>query len=96
MVSKRAGKEAVIFSLLEKKTENHMAFLILGKTREAVMAAMKMLKAEYGEHFAQVFKTITVDNGSEFADFTQCEEGGTEVFFAHPYHFMGTPSKRTP
>ena len=46
---------------------------------------MQMLKAEYGEHFAQVFKTITVDNGSEFADFAQCERWGTEVFFAHPY-----------
>lgn len=85
VVGKRAGKEAVVFSLLEKKTETYMSFLIPGKTSEAVMDAMKMLKAEYGEHFAQVFKTITVDNGSEFADFAQCEEWGTEVFFAHPY-----------
>lgn len=85
VVGKRAGKEAVVFSLLEKKTETYMAFLIPGKTSEAVMAAMQRLKAEYGDHFAQVFKTITVDNGSEFADFAQCEDWGTEVFFAHPY-----------
>ncbi|WP_415933515.1 IS30 family transposase [Ruminococcus champanellensis] len=32
-----------------------------------------------------MFKTITVDNGSEFADFAQCENWDTEVFFAHPY-----------
>ena len=49
------------------------------------MAAMRMLKAEYGDRFAQVFKTITVDNGSEFSNFAQCESWGTEVFFAHPY-----------
>ena len=49
------------------------------------MAAMRMLKAEFGDRFAQVFKTITVDNGSEFADFAQCESWGTQVFFAHPY-----------
>lgn len=49
------------------------------------MTAMRMLKEEYGEYFAQVFKTVTVDNGSEFADFAQCEEWGTEVYFAHPY-----------
>ena len=85
VVGKRAGKEAVVFSLLEKKTENYMAFLIPGKTSEAVMAAMQMLKAEYGDHFAEVFKTITVDNGAEFADFAQCEDWGTEVYFAHPY-----------
>lgn len=77
VVGKRAGKEAVVFSLLEKKTENYMAFLIPGKTSEAVMAAMKRLKEEYGERFAKVFKTITVDNGSEFADFARCEEWGT-------------------
>lgn len=85
VVGKRAGKEAVIFSLLEKKTENYMAILIPGKTSEAVMAAMENLKEEYGDRFAQVFKTITVDNGSEFADFAQCEKWGTNVFFAHPY-----------
>ena len=49
------------------------------------MAAMRILKAEFGDRFAQVFKTITVDNGSEFADFAQGESRGTQVFFAHPY-----------
>ena len=49
------------------------------------MAAMQMLKEKYGDRFAQVFKTITVDNGAEFANFAQCESWGTEVFFAHPY-----------
>ena len=55
VVGKRAGKDAVVFSLLEKKTENYLAFLIPGKTSEAVMAAMQMLKEEYGDRFAQVF-----------------------------------------
>ena len=60
VVGKRAGKDAVVFSLLEKKTENYLAFLIPGKTSEAVMAAMQLLKEEYGDRFAQVFKTITL------------------------------------
>ena len=35
-----------------------------------------------------MFKTITVDNGSEFADFSQVEQDcGTRVYFAHPYSF---------
>ena len=85
VVGKCAGKESVVFSLVEKKTENYLAFLIPGKSSEAVMTAMQILKEEYGEQFAQVFKTITVDNESEFADFAQCEEWGTEVYFAHPY-----------
>lgn len=85
VVGKRAGKEAVVFSLIEKKTENYIALRVPGKTSAAVMAAMQMLKTEYGDRFSQVFKTITVDNGSEFADFAQVEKWGTEVFFAHPY-----------
>lgn len=32
-----------------------------------------------------MFKTITVDNGAEFADFAQIEKYGTKVYFAHPY-----------
>jgi len=85
VVGRRSGKESVVFSLLEKKTQNYLAFRIPGKTSEAVMAAMTALHAEYGEHFDQVFKTITVDNGSEFADFAQIEKWGTKVYFAHPY-----------
>lgn len=54
------------------------------------MTAMRMLKTEYGDRFAQVFKTITVDNGSEFADFARCENWGTEVFFAPSLYFVRT------
>ena len=85
VVGKRDGKEAVILSLVEKMTEVYLAFRIPGKTSEAVTAAMKGLRAEYGDKFSQVFKTITVDNGSEFADFTKTEAWGTKVYFAHPY-----------
>lgn len=85
VVGKRNGKEAVIFSLLEKKTENYLAYRIRNKTSEAVMEAMRAIRADFGDNFSKVFKTITVDNGSEFADFAKVEEWGTEVFFAHPY-----------
>jgi IS30 family transposase len=78
-------QEAVVLSLLEKKTQYYIAIRIPGKTSEAVMEAMRALRDEFGEHFTHVFKTITVDNGSEFADFAQVEKWGTEAFFAHPY-----------
>jgi IS30 family transposase len=31
------------------------------------------------------FKSITTDNGSEFLDFTNVKQRGTDVYFAHPY-----------
>lgn len=85
VVGKRNGKEAVVLSLLEKKTENYIAIRIPAKTNEAVMAAMLQLKEEYGSRFGEVFKTITVDNGPEFSDYAKVEAWGSRVFFAHPY-----------
>ena len=85
VVGKRAGKEAVVLSLLEKKTENYIAMRIPGKDSASVLDAMRQLKEEYGDRFGQVFKTITVDNGSEFSGFAQIESWGSKVFFAHPY-----------
>ena len=38
------------------------------KTAACVMAAFKTLCSQYQEHWHEVFKTITTDNGSEFAD----------------------------
>lgn len=85
VVGKRGGKEAVVLSLLEKKTQTYLALRIPSKTSEAVMGAMAALRDEYGDRFSEVFKTIAVDNGSEFADFAQVEIWGPKVYFAHPY-----------
>ena len=68
-----------------KKAENYLAIRIPGKTSKAVMHVMAALRAEYGQHFPQVLKTITVDSGSEFAGFPQTEAWGGKVFLAHPY-----------
>ena len=85
VVGKRAGKEAVVLSLLEKKTENYIAIQIPGKDADSVLNAMQSLREEFGDKFSQVFKTITVDNGSEFSAFSQVENWGCAVYFAHPY-----------
>lgn len=85
VIGKRDGKEAVILSLLEKKTQTYLALRISGKTSEAVIEAMTALHSQYGENFGEVFKTITVDNGSEFADFARVSAWGTGIYFAHPY-----------
>ena len=85
VVGKRDGKEAVVLSLLEKKTENYIAIRIPGKDADSVLNAMQSLREEFGDKFSQVFKTITVDNGSEFSAFTQVGNWGCAVCFAHPY-----------
>lgn len=64
------GQESVLFSLQEKNTETYLAFRIPSRTSEAVMDLMTALHGEYGD---RIFETITVDNGSGFADFAQVE-----------------------
>ena len=64
VVGKRNGKEAVILTLLEKKTQHYLAIRIPGRTGEAVNAAMQKLREDFGEpFFSQIFKTITVITG---------------------------------
>ncbi len=85
MIGRRKGREAVILTLLEKKTNHYIALRIADKTSHSVMEAMERLRKEFGDNFSRVFKTITVDNGSEFSEFAKLEAWGTGVFFAHPY-----------
>ena len=59
---------------------------IANKTSACVIEAMKQLQETYNEHFSEVFKTITTDNGSEFADLSELEKmAETCVYYAHPY-----------
>ena len=59
---------------------------IANKTSACVMKAIKQLQETYSEHFGEVFKTITTDNGSEFADLSELEKmADTLVYYAHPY-----------
>ena len=63
------------------------------KTAASVIKALNALEKQLGsELFAQVFQTITVDNGSEFSDYEGIEQSSihkdrkrTKVYFCHPY-----------
>ena len=59
---------------------------------ETVVAALDRLERIYGAAFYEIFKTITVDNGSEFADADGIERSArrkdakrTTVYYCHAY-----------
>lgn len=81
----KSASEPVIFTLLEKKTRYYLALKVLGKTADSIQMMMHRLYQESGEQFRRVFKTITADNGPEFAELSQTESLGSRVYFAHPY-----------
>ncbi len=92
VVGQREGREAVVFTAVEKVTRNYIAIRIASRTSDAVEAAMKQLQEEYGtERFSQVFKTMTADNGPEFETFSQLEKLGTKIYFTHPYSSWERP-----
>ena len=86
VVGHKSGRESVVLTLVEKKTDYYLAIKIPGRDSASVMTAMDVLREEYGEEkFSEVFKTITADNGPEFELLSAIEAWGVHVFFAHPY-----------
>ena len=57
----------------------------------STVKALDKLEQKFGKAFQYIFKTITVDDGCEFADCAGMERSAlngqqrTKVFFCHPY-----------
>lgn len=85
------GTKKTLLVLTERMTRCEIIRLMPDKTMKSVTAALNDIEKMYGvEMFGKVFKTITVDNGSEFSDSAGIEKsvnGGrrTMVFYCHPY-----------
>jgi IS30 family transposase len=63
----------VLLTLVERKSRNFFVIPLADKTADCIMKAMEQLWCTYSEHFSKVFKTITTDDGSEFADLSVME-----------------------
>ncbi len=82
----KSKDEPVLLTIIERQTRQYIAIKIKAKTSEAVAEGFNVLFNEYKERFSEVFKTITSDNGSEFATLNNILKGyGTKVYFTHPY-----------
>lgn len=63
-----------------------MLIKIANKSANAVWERFTKVRDYFGSKFSEVFKTITTDNGSEFAELSKLEEvSHTLVYYAHPY-----------
>ena len=73
-------------TLSEGMSREFLIMRIPDKTSASVMQAFCQRKAQYSEHWNDIFKTITTDKGSEFADLSKLEDiSKTLVYYAHPY-----------
>lgn len=86
VIGEKTMDDSVLLTILERKTRNAIVRPIPSKTAEAVMNELRNIRSFFGEHFSQIFKSITGDNGSEFADLALLQaETDTKVYFTHPY-----------
>ena len=86
MLGAKSGGDQVLSTLTERKGLDFQIFEIPDKSATSVMAMINRLRSDYSEHFSDVFKTITTDNGYEFADLSELEKvASTLVYYAHPY-----------
>lgn len=91
VLERKKSGEPVVFTLMERMTGYYLSIRIDSKTTAGVASAMEQLKAQYGDWFSQVFRSITTDNGSEFGAFSAFEALGTDIYFAHPYSAWERP-----
>lgn len=77
--------EPVVLTLTERKTRMCIWLKARDHSAEAVNESLQELFARFGDLWHQVFKTITTDNGSEFALLSELEDGELKVYFTHPY-----------
>ena len=78
-----------ILVLTERKTRYERMLILKAHTADEVRKALNRLEQEYGSSFYEIFKSITVDNGSEFSDCYGMEKAlyrknkRTNVYYCH-------------
>lgn len=90
--AKSSSKKALLV-LTERKTRWEIIILIPNRKAETIVKALDALERRYGAvNFRKIFRSITVDNGSEFAEADGLERSAinktlprTKVYFCHPY-----------
>ncbi|MCL2494928.1 MAG: IS30 family transposase [Oscillospiraceae bacterium] len=79
------GQNGFLISLVERKLGVGFLFNVQTKGSCRIVDVLDNLQARYGAHFTKIFKTITFDNGSEFAASEAIErDNRTQACCAHP------------
>lgn len=85
VIGKKGENEPCVVTLVERLTRMCLWIKAVNHTAEAVTEALHKVMSDFAEKQDQVFKTITGDNGSEFAKLAMLEVGELKVYFTHPY-----------
>ena len=88
--SKRKGETLIV--LTERKTRYEIILRSKDKTALSTVQIINHLERKYKKNFQKIFKTITVDNGTEFSATALLEASciyqnkkRTTIYYCHPY-----------
>ncbi|MEF2658595.1 IS30 family transposase [Dysosmobacter sp.] len=82
--------EAALVVLTERLTRYGLIFRVPDHTMESVVKVLNRLERRLGKDFRRIFRSITVDNGSEFQDCAGMERSvrnkrpRTTIYYCHP------------
>lgn len=85
------GKKVALLVLTERKTRQIIIRKLENKSQECVANELDLLEKHHKYKFKKIFKSITMDNGSEFTNQAMIEESiitkkkRTTAYYAHPY-----------
>lgn len=91
VIGKRGKSKNALIVLSERKTRHEIMFKVKDHSASEVVKRLDLLERKWGALFPQVFKSITVDNGSEFAFCEEMEKSAdgeskrTSLYYCHPY-----------
>ena len=93
IVGKRGGSKSVLLTMTERKNRCEIIRKLPDKSQESVIHELDVMERRIGRvEFKKRFKTITIDNGSEFLNSSGMErsclskkKARTMVFYAYPY-----------
>ena len=92
VVGKKGGSGATLLVLTERRTRQEIIRKMPDKTQASVKKVLDQLERKYNSNFSTRFKTITVDNGTEFLNSKELESSVREpqktrfkMYYAHPY-----------
>lgn len=86
VIGTKDKNDSILLTLAECKTRHYIVRKITSKTSHAVLTELANLKTYFEEQFNHVFKSITSDNGQEFAELSKVEqESAVKVYFTYPY-----------
>lgn len=77
--------------LTERKTRKEIIRFMKNQKSESVVKELNNIEKYFGKMFSEIFKTITVDNGSEFSDYDDMVKSSIhdgkriEIYYCHPY-----------